>query len=197
MTGTKAEHVTGLVLAGGRGQRIGGADKGWVVYRGQPLVEIVVARFAPQVGPLLISANRNLDRYAALGEVVTDADAGQPPGDFSGPLTGVLAALRRTRTEWMAIVPCDAPNLPHDLVARLMEAARAGAAACARVDGRLQPVFALVRQSSLPALEVHFAAGGRAMHAWLESLALNAVDFDDACAFRNINSAEDAEGRAA
>jgi molybdenum cofactor guanylyltransferase len=197
MTGAKAEQITGLVLAGGRGQRVGGADKGWVSYRGRPLVEIVVERFAPQVGPLLISANRNLERYAAFGEVVTDAETGQPPDAFSGPLTGVLAALRRTRTDWLAMVPCDAPDLPRDLVSRLMKAAGAGAAACARVDGRLQPVFALVRTTSLPSLEVHFAAGGRAMHAWLESLAVIAVDFEDAGAFRNINSAEDAGGRAA
>lgn len=196
MTGAQAEQITGLVLAGGRGQRIGGADKGWVSYRGRPLIETVVERFAPQVGVLLISANRNLERYAALAEVVTDADAGQAE-TFSGPLTGVLAALRRTRTDWLAIVPCDAPDLPCDLVARLVEACGAGAAACARVDGRLQPVFALVRRTSLPTLEAQFAAGGRAMHAWLESLAAVAVDFDDNAAFRNINSAADAEGRAA
>ena len=197
MAGARAEQITGLVLAGGRGERLGGVDKGWILYRGRPLIESVVERFAPQVGSLLISANRNLQRYAALAEVVTDADSGVPTDAYPGPLAGVLAALNAARTEWMAFVPCDAPHLPADLVERLAGAVGAADAACAQVDGRLQPVFALVRRATSASLQRHFTAGGRAMHAWLSSLAAVAVDFDDAAAFRNINTAEDAEGRAA
>jgi molybdopterin-guanine dinucleotide biosynthesis protein A len=193
----KAEQITGLVLAGGRGERLGGADKGWVVYRGRPLIESVVDRFAPQVGPLLISANRNLERYSALAEVVTDTNAGAPTDAYPGPLAGVLAGLQCARTDWIAIVPCDAPHLPGDLVERLASALGATDAACARVDGRLQPVFALVRRATSVSLQHYFASGGRAMHGWLTSLAAVAVDFDDAVAFRNINTTEDAEGRIA
>src|SRR4030095_5024338 len=113
------ENVTGLILAGGRGERMGGADKGWAVYEGRPLIISVVERFAPQVGPLLISANRNVELYAALATVVEDDIAAVNGEVFAGPLIGVLSGLRRARTEWMAIVPCDAPRLPDNLVQSL------------------------------------------------------------------------------
>ena len=184
-------NITGLILAGGRGERMGGADKGWLMHGGRPLIVSVVERFAPQVGQLLISANRNVERYAALGEVVVDID---PGGErFAGPLAGVLSGLRRARSEWLAFVPCDAPSLPTDLVARLTRAATdAGAvAACARVNDRMQWVFALVKTSTGDGLAQSIAAGDRAMHDWLESLRAVAVDFDDARAFRNINTSTD------
>lgn len=184
------EDVTGLILAGGRGERLGGADKGWVVHEGRPLIESVIERFAPQVGPLLISANRNVERYAALSTVVED-DAEAAHGEhFAGPLIGVLSGLRRARTEWVAIVPCDAPRLPRDLVQRLADAASNdnATAVCARVNNQLQPVFALVRTQSADDLAGSIAAGERAMHRWLKSLDVVAVDFDDdADAFANIN----------
>ena len=129
------KNVTGLILAGGRGERMGGADKGWVMVDGRPLIVSVVERFAAQVGPLLISANRNVERYAALSTVVED-DAAYANGErFAGPLMGVLSGLRHARTDWVAIVPCDAPNLPGDLVQRLASATMdtSAVAACARV----------------------------------------------------------------
>lgn len=184
------KDITGLILAGGRGERMGGADKGWVVHEGRPLIASVVERFAPQVGPLLISANRNVERYAALGTVVEDDTAVTSGEPFAGPLIGVLSGLRRAHTEWVAIVPCDAPRVPHNLVRSLASAAlNAGAdAACARVNAQLQPVFALVRTRSADNLAGAIAAGERAMHRWLASLDVLPVDFDDAQAFANINS---------
>jgi len=184
------KDVTGLVLAGGRGERMGGVDKGWVVYEGRPLIVSVVQRLAPQVGALLISANRNVERYAALATVVEDDTTllnGEP---FAGPLIGVLSGLRHARTEWVAIVPCDAPHLPFDLVRRLISAASIAeaSAACVRVGGRLQPVFAAVRTDSTEHLDSTLARGERAMHRWLQSLGVVPVDFDDAKAFTNINS---------
>ena len=183
------EDVTGLILAGGRGERMGGADKGWVVHEGNPLIVSVVERFAPQVGPLLISANRNVARYAALGTVVEDDVAVVNGERFAGPLIGVLSGLRRARTDWVAVVPCDSPRLPRDLVPRLASAAfSAGAtAACACVNDQLQPVFALVRTDSAADLAGAIAAGERAMHRWLESLSVVSVNFDNAAAFANIN----------
>ena len=184
------KDVTGLILAGGRGERMGGADKGWVFYEGRPLIVSVVERLAPQVTALLISANRNVDRYAALGAVVEDDTTPLNSESFPGPLIGVLSGLRRARTEWVATVPCDAPHLPSDLVQRLTGAALAAAvsAACARVGGRLQPVFAAVRTDLVEHLATTVAGGERAMHRWLQSLGAVPVDFDDAEAFTNINS---------
>jgi molybdenum cofactor guanylyltransferase len=187
-------EITGLVLAGGRGQRMGGVDKGWVDYRGRPLIEIVVERFAPQVGPLVISANRNLERYravTAVTAVVADVD-----GSFEGPMAGVLAALAITRTSWLAVVPCDAPLLPVDLVHRL--AGSLGPqrrAACARTERGLEPLFAIMSRELHAELRTFFAAGGRSIRGWLESCGAVPVDFDDA-AFRNVNTLDAADGAA-
>ncbi len=191
--------LTGLILAGGRGERVGGADKGWIAYEGRPLVASVVQRFAPQVGTLLISANRNIDRYSALGEVVRD-DAQDANGEsFAGPLIGVLSGLRRARTNWMAIVPCDAPYLPDDLVQRLMSAVfeADAVAACARVQERLQPLFAVVNAGCADQLARLVAAGERAMHRWLASANAAIVDFDNARAFANVNRLPNVDQRVA
>lgn len=193
------KDLTGLILAGGRGRRMGGADKGWVMVDGRPLIVSVIERFAPQVGHLLISANRNVERYAALATVVQDEAADANGEHFAGPLIGVLAGLRNARTDWLAIVPCDAPHLPLDLVQRLMSATLSAGArgGCARVRDRLQPVFAVVEVSSAEQLAQSIAAGERAMHRWLESLDAVAVDFDDGQAFVNINSQLDSDTRVA
>jgi molybdenum cofactor guanylyltransferase len=193
------KNVTGLILAGGRGERMGGADKGWVMVDGRPLIVSVVERFAPQVGHLLISANRNIERYAALGEVVEDDTAHVNGEPFTGPLIGVLSALRRAHTDWIAIVPCDAPNLPGDLVQRLARATldTGSIAACARVCGQLQPMFALVKISTVDQLASAISTGQRAMHRWLESLNAVSVNFDDAQAFVNVNTMPDTNQRVA
>jgi molybdopterin-guanine dinucleotide biosynthesis protein A len=193
------KNVTGLILAGGRGERMGGADKGWVIVDSRPLIVSVVERFAPQVGHLLISANRNIERYAALGEVVEDDTAHVNGERFIGPLIGVLSALRRARTDWVAIVPCDAPHLPGDLVQRLASATldTGAIAACARVGGRLQPLFVVVKTSNVEQLAAAISAGKRAMHHWLESLNAIAVNFDDAQAFINVNTMPDTDQRVA
>jgi molybdopterin-guanine dinucleotide biosynthesis protein A len=193
------KDVTGLILAGGRGERMGGADKGWVMVDGRPLIVSVVERFAPQVGHLLISANRNIERYAALGEVVEDDTAHVSGEGFAGPLIGVLSGLRRARTDWVAIVPCDAPHLAGDLVQRLASAMldTGAIAACARTCGQLQPTFAVVKTSTVDQLASSIASGERAMHRWLESLNAVAVNFDDAQAFINVNTIPDTDQRVA
>ena len=159
------------------------------MYEGRPLIVSVIERFAPQVGPLLISANRNVERYAAYGEVVCDDLADVSGERFAGPLIGVLSGLRRARTDWVAIVPCDAPHLPTDLVPRLVNATLSteAVAACASVRGQIQPVFALVRARCADELARSVAQGERAMHRWLKALEAVAVDFGDAQAFANIN----------
>lgn len=181
-------QITGLVLAGGRGARMGGIDKGWVPYDGEPLVRIVARRFSPQVGTLLVSANRTLAAYRALAEVVTDADAGLALEPFPGPLAGVLAGLERATTEFVALAPCDAPELPADLVARLAAAVDGRAAAYPVAAGRRQPTFALLRRELRASLRDYLQAGGRAMRGWFDALPAVEVVFADDRAFRNVNA---------
>lgn len=190
-------HITGVLLAGGRGTRMGGADKGWVLHGGEPLVHAVLRRFAPQVGTVLISANRSVERYRALADVVTDADGPCPLEPYPGPLAGLLAAMQRAATDYVALAPCDAPDLPTDLVARLASAIGDAAAACPVADGRPQPVFALVRRSAASALAAYLRDGGRAVQRWFATLPAIEVAFDDAHAFRNVNTPQDAAAPAA
>ena len=189
------QRPTGLILAGGRGRRVGGADKGWLSLDGTPLVVSVAERFAPQVSELLISANRNLDRYATLGTVVEDEPADVSGERFAGPLIGVLSGLRRARTEWLAVVPCDAPRLPRDLVQTLLHATLTAdaIAGCARVGGEPQPTFAVMKTGTCEQLATFIAAGERALHRWLESLDAMLVDFEDTQAFVNINTLPDVD----
>ena len=187
------EQITGLVLAGGLARRMQGAsgsvDKGLVAFRGEPMIAHVLARLAPQVGPLLINANRNEDRYRAFGHaVIPDAISG-----FAGPLAGLHAGLKAAGTEWVATVPCDSPFFPTDLVARLLDAAREAGAdlAVAKTGAQAHPVFALVRTSLLASLEAFLAAGERKIDRWYAPLRTVEVSFADEAAFSNINTPEE------
>ena len=185
-----AANVTGIVLAGGQGRRMGGVDKGLVVLDGRPLIAHVLARLAPQVADVLINANQNLERYAAFGApVVPDA-----LGGFAGPLAGLHAGLARATRDFVVTVPCDSPFLPEDLVGRLASARAEHDAdlAVAKTFEQPHPVFALVRRAVLPHLAAFLAAGGRKIDAWYATLRVTEVTFDDeAEAFRNINTAEE------
>ena len=182
--------ITGIVLAGGQGRRMGNADKGFVELGGRPLVAHVIARLAPQVATLVINANRNAERYAAFGyPVVADA-----VGGFAGPLAGLHAGLSAARTDFVVTSPCDSPFLPDDLVARLAAAfdARPIDIAVARTFDQPHPVFALARRSLLPHLARFLEGGGRKIDAWYATLPMTEVGFDDeADAFRNINTPAD------
>jgi molybdenum cofactor guanylyltransferase len=149
MTIARAD-VTGIVLAGGQGRRMGSVDKGFVELDGRPLVAHVIARLAPQVHALIVNANQNAERYAAFGlPVVADAIGG-----FAGPLAGLHAGLSLATTPFVATSPCDSPFLPGDLVARLAAAfdAQSIDLAVARTFLQPHPVFALARRSLLPHL---------------------------------------------
>jgi molybdenum cofactor guanylyltransferase len=186
MAPRSSREITGLVLAGGRGSRMGGLDKGWVDYEGRPLILAAVERFSPQVGRLLISANRNVERYKAItgvAQVVVDEDS-----NFEGPLAGVLAAFSHVNTPWLAIMPCDAPHVPVDLVARLAGGLADSRAACARSGGLLQPLFALIASDAEPMLRRFYDNGGRSAKAWLQTIDAAAVEFEEDTAFRNINT---------
>ncbi len=192
MSGTS--RITGLILAGGLGRRMGGVDKGLQPLDGRRLVERVIERLAPQVDALLVNANRNLDAYAALGHpVVADRIGG-----FAGPLAGIHAGLSLCATPWLATAPCDAPFLPPDLIARLRAAleSQPSRIAVARTADGPQPTFALMRRDLLPELESFLAGGGRRIQDWygaLPAATVAMVDFADAGAFANLNSPDDLE----
>jgi molybdenum cofactor guanylyltransferase len=184
------QQITGVVLAGGLGRRMGGVDKGLQELRGRPLAAWVIERLAPQVGRLLINANQNGERYAAFGHpVVADAIAG-----FAGPLAGLHAALSAAKTPFVATAPCDSPFLPMDLVSRLLAALNAekAAIAVARTGDQPHPVFCLCRCDVLPHLTAYLVAGERKFERWYATLASVEVAFDDQPeAFANINTREE------
>lgn len=181
--------ITGLILAGGAGRRMGGADKGLLDWQGRPLVAHAIERLAPQVGRLIISANRNRDAYAGFGYPVIDDEL----QGFQGPLAGLAAGLAACTTEWLACVPCDCPRLPLDLVAQLLVAAEEAdaALAVATTDEGLQPTFQLCRRDLLPALEAYLAHGERRVSAWCRRQGAAEAFFEDAVAFRNLNAPAD------
>jgi molybdopterin-guanine dinucleotide biosynthesis protein A len=188
--GESRPAVTGVILAGGRGSRMGEIDKGLQLLQGKPLVQWVLERLAPQVDGLVVSANRNIERYREFG-VATVSDRFP---DFAGPLAGLQAAMSDTAHPLLACVPCDAPLLPLDLVARLRAGLLQADAdlAVARGASRRQPVFCLCRCDLLPQLTDFLERGGRKVDAWQATLRVVEVGFDDAPeGFTNINSRDD------
>lgn len=179
--------ITGLILAGGRGSRMGGVDKGLQAFRGQPLAIHALQRLQPQVGSVMINANRNLAAYRAFGVPVwPDAD----PLAYAGPLAGFATGLTHCATPYLLTVPCDCPLFPANLVSRLTAGLQAASAdiAMVRVAGRTQPVFCLLRTEVLPNLSAFLRAGGSKIDAWTDTLNTVNVDFDDLQAFENVNS---------
>lgn len=182
--------ITGVVLAGGQGRRMGGVDKGLQVLQGRPMSAWVVKRLAPQVDELLINANRNAERYTKFGyRVVADRIP-----DFAGPLAGLHAALSAATHPWVATAPCDSPFLPDDLVSRLATAMRTADAdlAVARTFDQPHPVFCLCKREVLPHLTAYLQSGERKFDRWYATLKAVEVPFDDvASAFENINTREE------
>ena len=184
------QGITGVILAGGQGRRMGSVDKGLQSLNGQPLVQWVLDRLAPQVDSVLINANQNLARYREFGcDVVPDRIP-----DFAGPLAGLQATLARATSPLLVTVPCDSPFLPTDLVTRLHAALNAETAeiAVARTGDRMHHAFCLMRRELLPRLDAFLAAGDRKVALWHTSLHIAEVVFDDeAEAFSNINTVAD------
>jgi molybdopterin-guanine dinucleotide biosynthesis protein A len=186
----QAELITGLVLAGGRGSRMGGVDKGLQIHRGTPLAQHALRRLQPQVGAMMINANRNLGTYQAMGVPVWPDTL----ADYPGPLAGLLTGLEHCRTPYLVSVPCDTPDFPIDLVARLAQALvtqDADIAMAATVeDGqpRAQPVFCLLKSELLDSLAAYLQSGERKIDRWAAMHRCVPVLFDDAAAFFNANT---------
>ena len=193
-----AEDITGLVLAGGRGSRMGGVDKGLQNHLGMPLALHSLLRLQGQVGSAMLNANRNLGAYESMGVPVwPDSQA-----DFAGPLAGMLVGLEHCETPWLVTVPCDTPNFPTDLVERLAAAAQAEDAEIAMAATRepdeqgqtvvqVQPVFCLLKSSLLESLQAFLDSGQRKIDRWTAQHRCATVVFDDSAAFFNANTVEE------
>jgi molybdopterin-guanine dinucleotide biosynthesis protein A len=191
------DAVTGLVLAGGQGRRLGTVDTGLQMLRGKPLVEHVLERLKPQVDALIINATQNAEAYAELGNEYGARVVPDRLGGFAGPLAGLQAGLFAASTPLVVTVPCDSPFLPADLVARLHAALHANAAelAVAKTFDQPHPVFALVRTGMRDSLNAFLTSGGRKIDAWYGALAVVEVPFDDeAAAFENIKTLDELAG---
>ena len=185
--------ITGVILAGGQGRRMGGVDKGLRELRGKAMVAWVLERFAPQVDEMLINANQNLDVYARFGHRVIPDEI----GGFAGPLAGLQRGLSEATHPLVATAPCDTPFLPADLVTRLLAALQTQQAqlAVARTGDQPHPVFCVCRRDVLPHLTQFMGNGGRKIDAWYATLKVVEVAFDDqAEAFANINTQDELRG---
>jgi molybdenum cofactor guanylyltransferase len=188
-------RITGLILAGGQGSRMGHVDKGLQTLHGQPLYQHVITRLRQQTGTMLINANRNQAQYQSSGCLVL---ADQIDG-FAGPLAGMAVGLQHASTDYVLCVPCDSPFLPLDLAEQLGAALLAQSAdlamAMTREDGKIQsqPVFCLLKRTLLPDLLDFLQRGGRKINGWFEQFTVARVIFDDASAFRNLNTLPELE----
>ena len=189
-----ADQITGLILAGGRAQRMGGIDKGLIPFHGKPLIESAIARLQNQVSSIIINANRNITKYAAYGYPVMMDET----PDFSGPLAGFSAGLKVCQTPFLLTSPCDSPLLPIDLASRLAKEMVAGDyqlvyASSKESDGKVwaQPVFCLMRTNLQESLEGFLQKGDLKIDRWFKELHSSTVVFNDARAFANVNTPEE------
>lgn len=182
--------ITGLILAGGQGQRMQGQDKGLMLFHGQTMVEAAIAILTPQVRDIVISANRNIQAYREYGKPVLEDEV---PG-FHGPLYGILAALKQIKTEYLLTIPCDSPRLPGCLAERFGTtlALHHVRATCAFDGKRLHPVVNLLHRNLADALQHYLDQGERKLQTWLEQVGYRKTDFTDLHdAFINLNSEQD------
>jgi molybdopterin-guanine dinucleotide biosynthesis protein A len=178
------EPITGLLLCGGAGRRMGGADKGLISFHGKLLIDIAIDRLSPQVNALIINANRNRAQRGL--PVIADPVFGEQTPSYEGPLAGILAGLQAAKTPWMVTVPCDCPLFPLDIVRQLWAGRSAGGAYIAQ-----HPTFALVPIASRTHLERFLQHGQRKLGLWLAEVGASAVEPTDEAAFRNLNTPED------
>jgi molybdenum cofactor guanylyltransferase len=179
--------ITAAILAGGKGRRVGGEDKGLLPLAGRPLIAHVAAALRGQVGSIVICANRNADRYSEFAPVIADGEDG-----FRGPLAGIAAALRVCESEWLLTVPVDCPRPPRDLAVRLHDAALAERRDVVAVfDGtRVQPLFALYRRTLAANAEVALK-NDMPVIRWQQALHRALADFSTrAQEFGNLNTAD-------
>ena len=188
------KDITGLILAGGRAQRMGGIDKGLIPFHGKPLIESAIAKLKPQVQTIVINANRSITKYATYGyPVVMD----ETP-DFSGPLAGFSVGLKACKTPYLLTSPCDSPLLPNNLAELLAAEMESGDfqlvyASSKEADGKVwaQPVFCLMRSNLESSLNQFLQKGDLKIDHWFKELRTSTVVFDDPLVFANVNTPEE------
>ena len=189
-----ADQITGLILAGGRAQRMGGIDKGLIPFHDKPLIECAITRLKSQVSSILINANRNITKYASYDyPVIVD----ETP-DFSGPLAGFSAGLKVCNTPYLLTTPCDSPLLPINLGSRLATEMERGDfqlvyASSKEADGKIwaQPVFCLMHVNLQKSLNAFLQKGDLKIDRWFKEVHSSTVVFDDPQAFANVNTPEE------
>jgi len=189
-----ADQITGLILAGGRAQRMGGIDKGLIPFHNKALIESAIARLKSQVSSILINANRNITKYASYGYPVIPDET----SDFSGPLAGFAAGLKTCNTPYLLTSPCDSPLLPIDLGIKLAAEMERGDfqlvyASSKETDGKVwaQPVFCLMHVNLQKSLNAFLQKGDLKIDRWFKEVRSSTVMFDDPQAFANVNTPEE------
>lgn len=189
-----SKEITGLILAGGRAQRMGGIDKGLIPFHNKPLIESAIAKLKPQTQSIIINANRNITKYASYGyPVIMD----ETP-DFSGPLAGFAVGLKACKTSYLLTSPCDSPLLPNNLAELLSTEMERGDfqlvyASSKEADGKVwaQPVFCLMRTNLQESLTQFLMKGDLKIDRWFKELRSSTVIFDDPQVFANVNTPEE------
>jgi len=181
-------QITAIILAGGKGRRLGGQDKGLVEYQGKPLIQHVLDKITPQVDSVMINANRNHESYATFGYEIISDDL----SDFQGPLAGFAIAMQASKTDFILTMPCDGPHLPDDYVERLSTATKDNKTIVVAHDGkRLQPVHALIPASLIDSLLKFLESGDRKIDRWYAQNEMVTADFSDQPnVFFNVNTEE-------
>lgn len=187
-TAPTREQMSAVILAGGRGQRMGGADKGLLLLQDKPLVVHVHDRLRPQLATIVVSANRNLERYRELIPAGTASDRWP---DYRGPLAGIETGFRATTTDWLLAIPADMPGLPADLVDQLASGIGNAAAAYAVIDGDACYPLCLLHRTLHDDLGASIEQGDYAVHRWLSRQQAVAVAVRGwAEGLRNLNTPE-------
>lgn len=189
-----SEHITGLILAGGRAQRMGGIDKGLIPFHGKPLIESAISRLKPQVSTILINANRSITKYAHYGYPVLMDET----PDFSGPLAGFAVGLKHCKTPYLLTSPCDSPLLPDDLAEKMAAELENNNlelvfASSKEEDGKIwaQPVFCLMKSYLQDSLDSFLSKGDLKIDRWFKELRSGTVVFENPQAFANVNTPEE------
>ena len=188
------KDITGLILAGGRAQRMGGIDKGLIPFHGKPLIESAIAKLKPQVQTIVINANRSITKYATYGYAVIMDET----SDFSGPLGGFSVGLKACKPPYLLTSPCDSPLIPNNLAELLAAEMERGDfqlvyASSKEVDGKVwaQPVFCLMRSNLQDSLNQFLLKGDLKIDRWFKELRSSTVIFDDPQVFANVNTPEE------
>ena len=191
-----SEHITGLILAGGRAQRMGGIDKGLIPFQGKPLIESAISRLKPQVSTILINANRSITKYSHYGYPVLMDET----PDFSGPLAGFSVGLKHCKTPYLLTSPCDSPLLPVDLAKTMSFELENNHlelvfASSKEADGKIwsQPVFCLMRSNLQDSLNIFLSKGDLKIDRWFKDLNSGTTVFEDVTAFANVNTPQELE----